>query len=331
MRRGRRAGISIDGEISGVSSAAIAFAVTLCVTAVSAPPAASAAEGQETASVGEVAAALSGPAAAQVAKAVESASTADAAAITTGAVRVTVPVEAVEGVQLALDSTTVSIQLPQADEATRAVKLDSGAITFPSETGVANTVVPLDDGAQLLTTIPSKNAPISFPYDVSSSDDAAVYVASDGSALVMSESGDVLLRAAAPWAVDANGTSVPTRYEVQGTELIQVVDHTAGDFAYPILADPRFDQGIGWKSILFNRHETGTIAGAGLLAHGGAATACGVGGPPAVAACALASAALGATAVYARDNGQCVGLSFWGVAPPAMGWNPFLHNGADCN
>ena len=39
---------------------------------------------------------------------------------------------------------------------------------------------------------------------------------------------------------------------------------------------------------------------------------------------------LASTAIYARDNGQCVGLSFWG-APPVVGWNPFLHNGADCN
>lgn len=40
----------------------------------------------------------------------------------------------------------------------------------------------------------------------------------------------------APWAVDANGVSLPTSYTVQGTKLIQTVD-TAGA-AFPVVVDP---------------------------------------------------------------------------------------------
>lgn len=40
------------------------------------------------------------------------------------------------------------------------------------------------------------------------------------------------------WARDAAGRSVPTRYEINGNVLTQIVDRRAGDFAYPIVADP---------------------------------------------------------------------------------------------
>jgi hypothetical protein len=306
------------------------LAVTLSLTSLSTPLSASAAGDESDTPASATEEALAGPAAPLVAEPVEANATADDAAVTDGTISVTVPRDPSNGVQLVLDSGTISVQLPSGEDASNAVELDSGAITYPSDTGVANTVIPLDDGAQLLTTISSPNAPTSFSYDFGVSDDGTAAVTDDGSALVLASSGEVLLRAAAPWAVDANGVSVPTHYEVRDTELIQVVDHTSGEFAYPIVADPRLDSGIGWTSLLFNRHETATIASAGLVGLGGFTAACGVGGPVAIAACSLAAAALGATAVYANDNGQCVGLSFWGVAPYA-GWNPFLHNGADCN
>ncbi|MCQ4119695.1 hypothetical protein [Rhodococcus tibetensis] len=43
----------------------------------------------------------------------------------------------------------------------------------------------------------------------------------------------------APWAYDANGTPIPTHYEIRDGQLVQVVD-TAGieNLVYPILADP---------------------------------------------------------------------------------------------
>ncbi|MBD3942277.1 hypothetical protein IF188_11270 [Microbacterium sp. NEAU-LLC] len=279
-------------------------------------------------SAATVEAALTGAAAPLVAEAVDAKTTTADAAVTDGQAAVAIPRDPTDGVKVSLETTSISINLPAVDQASDAVALASGAIAYPSDNGVANAVVPLDGGLQLLTTISSPDAPTSFAYDITISDGGQVVSATDGSALVLSARGEVLLRADAPWAVDANGTSVPTHYEVNGTRLVQVVDHNA-DFAYPVVADPRFDQGVGWKSILFNRWETRQIASAGFIALGGAATACSVAGPAGVAACGLAAAAIGATATYAKDNGMCVGLSFWGI-PPYMGWNPFVHSGRDC-
>lgn len=82
------------------------------------------------------------------------------------------------------------------------------------------------------------------------------------------------MHAAAPWAFDANGTPVPTHYEVQGSTLVQVVDHTGAGIAYPVVADPTFITGTNvwfggfYGAVRFNRTETNQIA-----AGAGAATA----------------------------------------------------------
>ena len=48
---------------------------------------------------------------------------------------------------------------------------------------------------------------------------------------------------AAPWAVDADGQALPTRFEVRGSQLVQVVDTTAA--AFPVVSDPLPLIGIG--------------------------------------------------------------------------------------
>lgn len=60
----------------------------------------------------------------------------------------------------------------------------------------------------------------------------------DGSAIALDDDGDELAVAATPWALDANGTKVPTHYEVGGNTLIQVIEHKDGNFEYGIVADP---------------------------------------------------------------------------------------------
>ena len=38
-------------------------------------------------------------------------------------------------------------------------------------------------------------------------------------------------RVAPAWAVDADGVSVPTHYELRGQQLVQVVEHRSADVA----------------------------------------------------------------------------------------------------
>lgn len=115
-----------------------------------------------------------------------------------------------------------------------------------------------------------------------------------------------------PWAVDANGQSVPTWYEVDGDTVTQVVDHVGMQAVYPVVADPEY--GKSWLNsyIWFNRAETKTIAAGGW----GAATLTGlctaVGGPIAGAVCGLAAGSLVYTAGVAENSSpkRCVALRF---------------------
>ncbi|MBS2991740.1 hypothetical protein AC1659_20880 [Rhodococcus erythropolis] len=61
----------------------------------------------------------------------------------------------------------------------------------------------------------------------------------DGTVTVFDADGNPVSTIDAPWAYDANGTPIPTHYEIRDGQLVQVVD-TAGieNLLYPILADP---------------------------------------------------------------------------------------------
>ncbi|MCW3492916.1 hypothetical protein [Microbacterium sp. SSM24] len=181
-------------------------------------------------------------------EAASASATADAAAVVvTGETAASVPRDPADGVDLNFDGSSLSIGLPALDGTATAVTLDSGAITYPSRNGVANTVVPLSDGVQMLTTVASPDASTSFSYPIEMPIGGSIALAADGSAIVTDAAGDPLVTTGAPWAVDARGVAVPTHYEVAGTTLIQVVDHDAGEFSYPIVADPKFTYWWGGK------------------------------------------------------------------------------------
>ena len=58
----------------------------------------------------------------------------------------------------------------------------------------------------------------------------------DGSVKLFDSDGNESGGIASPWAIDANGEKVPTRYTLDGTTLIQAIDHEGA--AYPVAADP---------------------------------------------------------------------------------------------
>ena len=89
-----------------------------------------------------------------------------------------------------------------------------------------------------------------------------------GGVAVIDLAGQPLATVDAPWARDANGVDVPTRFVVQGTALVQVVDHSAGNYAYPITADPLVRYWWGWQLVMSNlqaeRLAGAIFAGAGV-------------------------------------------------------------------
>lgn len=95
-----------------------------------------------------------------------------------------------------------------------------------------------DGTVQIATVIDTPSAPTRYEYEIDLPTGATL-IALDGGARIVDDSGEILGVFDAPWARDANGAQVPTRYEVTGATLTQVVDHGIA-FAYPVVADPTY-------------------------------------------------------------------------------------------
>lgn len=78
----------------------------------------------------------------------------------------------------------------------------------------------------------------------------------DGSVFAFDSTGAVVATIEKPWAKDANGKAVPTRFEINRTTVTQIVNHRAGDFAYTITADPTCEYHWHYLQVNLTRRET---------------------------------------------------------------------------
>lgn len=105
----------------------------------------------------------------------------------------------------------------------------------------------------MFTVIADATALNRYSYDLGLPAGASATAADDGSITVQAASGEAIGYIAAPWATNANGASVPTRYELQGNTLTQTVDHDGA--AHPVTADPW----LGFKLISSEQLQLGSI------------------------------------------------------------------------
>lgn len=97
-----------------------------------------------------------------------------------------------------------------------------------------------DDGSvQLATVIGDARAPEVYRYDLALPAGASLAPLTGGRVAIVGADGAFLGGFAAPWAKGRDGATVPTHYEVDGSTLVQVVNHGGlPDSSYPLVADP---------------------------------------------------------------------------------------------
>lgn len=124
------------------------------------------------------------------------------------------------------------------------------AVWMPGETiPTAVTILADDTNVELVTlgtedrslfaalvVIDNHEAPTEYRFENAVPDGHTAKAHPDGSVSFVDIDGNESGGIAAPWALDANGEEVPTRYILDGTTLIQIVDHEGA--AYPVVADP---------------------------------------------------------------------------------------------
>ena len=167
------------------------------------------------------------------------ASAQDAAVASSGDFIVEVPKDLEAGVDVSGTGLDLTIHLPNADDAGVGVKNSHGQVVYSSTSASANTVIPVEGGVQMLTTIADSSAPERYTYQVKATPGDYFQILEDGSALLYAADGSVTVAVAVPWATDANGQSIPTHFETEGSSLTQVIEHTnVENVAYPVVADP---------------------------------------------------------------------------------------------
>lgn len=170
----------------------------------------------------------------------------------------------------------VSFTLPDAGRLADAAVADDGSVTYLGDAKTPSVnVSPAEHALRVTTVIESAAQTQRFSYDFGPG--AVVELQEDGGAIAYvietvtdPETGEtadaekIVANIAAPWAKDAKGVDVPTRYLASGSVLTQVVSHVKGKHEYPVVADPTFDRpNIFQYRVRFNRAETATIASAG--------------------------------------------------------------------
>lgn len=130
----------------------------------------------------------------------------------------------------------IGIGLPEGVEVDDGVVTDSGAVVYEGDK-VDVAVQAVEDGSvRISTVIADAGSPHEFTYELSLPASATLKLLDDGSIAIMAD-GSWLGGVAAPWATDAVGRPVETRYVVDGQSFTQVVEAGSGA-VYPIVADP---------------------------------------------------------------------------------------------
>ena len=226
---------------------------------------------------------------------------------------VSVPVDPSDGISASGTGGSVSISLPFASKADHANVEKPGVVSFDNNNGSSTVPVVTNSGSiQINTVLADASAPKRYSYELSVPIGGRIDAA-NGGYLILNSQGAPVAEIAPPWAKDANGAAVATRYELSGTTLTQVVQPTAHS-AYPIVADPSILFQFWGYEIHYTKAETNRASGQG----GGAVAVMSVlcsfvpGGAPA-AACIAASNLWGQVILgplySAANHGKCVVLN----------------------
>jgi len=221
-----------------------------------------------------------------------------------------------DGVEIASETTGQRISIDLPSDAGQFVETASDGLLVQSEpeSDATLAVRHLSDGdTQLLSVLETADAPREYAYAFDLADDDQMELMEDGSVEIFGLDGNAYASIAPPWAKDANGASVPTWYELNGTVVVQHVDPSE-TAVYPIVADPEVSWGWVSGTVYFNRSETRNMrdaaqvtafAGAPCLGLAWTGVALGV-----CVAFAISVFSIAIAATRAYEEGGCVKVKY---------------------
>ncbi|MDF2918673.1 MAG: hypothetical protein K0S70_2890 [Microbacterium sp.] len=225
----------------------------------------------------------------------------------------TAPVSAEGEISIAGGDAPLIVHLPREANVGAAQVAADGTIVYSAADGstvdVAAQIVE-EDKLRLQTVISSPDDPHEFTYELGNG--YLPVKADDGTywAYRFDEAGSMdLFRIHDAWARDATGAEVSTHFEIDGGNLIQVVNATS-DTVYPVVADPTWEWYSAAYGAGFNKAETRNLANAGAVTG-----FCGLLPGPFGAACGVVGAQWFLQASLAAQANGCV---FIAVVPAPL-------------
>lgn len=166
---------------------------------------------------------------------------------TPGAVAPTVPTDGIQADTAPLGGKPADIEigLPQAESLEKPTLTASGTALYADEQRNVDYAVQgvntdgqksISSAVRTLILINSAKSPTSYQFPIDLPAGSKPVLRDDGSVSVVNSKGGVLGTFAPPWAVDAAGKTIETRFTVTGRTLTQHVQHAGA--TYPVIADP---------------------------------------------------------------------------------------------
>ena len=111
------------------------------------------------------------------------------------------------------------------------------------------------DGFSVLVEVLSARSSSEYAFDIGLPYGATLILTDEGSIDVLGDDRYTIGSFDAPWALDAEGKEIPTRFEVDGNTITQIIE-TNEKTAYPVVADPRYTWGWVTGTVYFDKWET---------------------------------------------------------------------------
>lgn len=153
---------------------------------------------------------------------------------------VTIPAVSSEKISITpSEGEILSISMPFPQKNVSAEPLGEGLVAFDNGNGSLTVPIPQENNSVAIhTVIENRAAPSRYAYTVDLPKGGSLVLQEHGGVLISDSSGGYAGGFTPPWAKDASGADLPTRFEVDGSDLVQIVDHSGADVTYPVIADP---------------------------------------------------------------------------------------------
>lgn len=152
---------------------------------------------------------------------------------------VVVPLNSIDPLVLASDNGRrfEVVLLEEPADTKVSVGREAASVRSSADFGTVTNV--LSDGSvQINVVIENSSAPTRYTFDLGLSRSDDLKIADDGSVVINDGTGEFILGIAPPWALDRNGVAVPSHFELEGRNVVQVVNHVNPAWEYPVVADP---------------------------------------------------------------------------------------------